>query len=345
MKEEKINSKPWIKNQFPQKILAIRLQAMGDTIITLPYLQDLANKYPKAQIDFLTRKETAEIPECIELFNKVYTIGGGRNTKLIMLSALLLLPVLWLQGYDVVIDLQKNRVSRLIRKILSPPAWSEFDRFSAISAGERTRLTMEAVGLGNIRMATEFKLKDGNLGTDKLLSHGWNTNTELIILNPAGYFKTRNWPLENYIAFSRLWLSKENPPICFLLLGDNRIQEKAAILENNLRDKVINLVNQTSPSEAFSIIQKAKLMLTEDSGLMHMAWISGIPTLALFGSTRSDWSAPQGLHSTCLNASDLECGPCMAAECKYGDVHCLTRYTPEAIFEEATLLLNKTSTK
>ncbi len=340
MDGEIINFKAWSKNKPPKKILAIRLQALGDTIITLPYLLDLARKYPNTQIDFLTRKETSEISRSIVLFNKVYTIGGGRNNKLIMLSALLLLPVLLFQKYDIVIDLQKNSVSQIIRKLLSTIAWSEFDRFSPFSAGLRTKLTIEAAGLGSIELATGFKLKNADLGIDKLKSHGWKPEIDLIVLNPAGYFKTRNWPIENYIQFAELWLVK-NPSTCFLLLGDGRIKEKSLILEKSLNDKVINLTGKTSVIEAFSIIQKVKFMLTEDSGLMHMAWTSGVPTLAIFGSTRSDWSAPQGTHSKCLNASDLECGPCMTAECKFGDVHCLTRFTPQMVFEESMLLLKQ----
>ncbi len=74
---------------------------------------------------------------------------------------------------------------------------------------------------------------------------------------------------------------------------------------------------------------------------MHMAWVCGIPTLALFGSTRSDWSAPQGEHSLCLNSSDLECGNCLLEVCKYGDVHCLSRYTPEFVFEKSIGLLQR----
>jgi heptosyltransferase-2 len=82
------------------------------------------------------------------------------------------------------------------------------------------------------------------------------------------------------------------------------------------------------------------LMLTEDSGLMHMAWVQGVPTVALFGSSPSYWSAPMGIWSRCLNSSDLPCGDCFLNECKFGDVHCLTRFTPQQVVEEAESLLN-----
>ena len=75
-------AKPWIKKNLPKKILVIRLQAMGDVTITLPYVQYLRNKLPvSTKIDFLTRSECEDIPGSILLFNKVFSIKGGRNFK------------------------------------------------------------------------------------------------------------------------------------------------------------------------------------------------------------------------------------------------------------------------
>jgi ADP-heptose:LPS heptosyltransferase len=70
-----------------------------------------------------------------------------------------------------------------------------------------------------------------------------------------------------------------------------------------------------------------------------MAWCSGRPSVALFGSTRSDWSRPLGPHSVLLDSSDMPCGNCMAPECRFGDVRCLTRYTPDRVLGTATDLL------
>src|SRR5215472_2790605 len=116
-----IPARPWKEKYPPKKILAIRLQATGDVVVTLPYLQDLYNSFgSRVQLDFLTRQETEDIPKNILLFNKVYSIGGGRNLKKQLLSTFLLLPQLLLQHYDAVIDLQNNVISKIIRKALLP---------------------------------------------------------------------------------------------------------------------------------------------------------------------------------------------------------------------------------
>ena len=334
-----ISAKPWMKNTPPKRILAIRLQAIGDVTITLPYLQHLRNSMPAStRIDFLTRKECDNIPKNILLFNRVIAIRGGRSFKKQLLYTFFLLPGFLVRRYDVVIDLQNNEISEIVRRYIRPMAWSVFDRVSPRAAGERTRLTVEAVGLGRNEICSDFKFKAPIDSIGILKKNGWNGTNELVVLNPASAFITRNWPLENYLAFAELWL-KRFPNAQFLVIGTSFILPKADYLKTKMGENVISIVNQTTPSQAFAVLQHARFVLSEDSGLMHMAWVSGVPTLALFGSSRSDWTQPLGKSSFFLGSSDLPCGNCMQEVCRYGDVHCLTRYTPEFVFEKASRLV------
>jgi ADP-heptose:LPS heptosyltransferase len=341
MIDQKVNipAKAWRGESFPKRILAIRTQAMGDVMITLPYLQHLRRSLPASvRIDLLTRVETDPVPRNIELFDEVYSIGGGRQLKRIFLLALLKLPRLLLRRYDVVIDLQNNNYSEIIRRVLRPKAWSVFDKRSPIAAGERTRLTIEAVGLGKCALDTDLRLKSDGRGLLLLKEAGWNGSDELVVLNPAGLNATRNWPIQYYVDLAWQWLA-QRPATRFLVLGTAFIDKKRERLKDALGESLFDLVGQTSPLEAFEILQRATLVLSEDSGLMHMAWVSGIPTLALFGSSRSDWSRPLGPHSLCLDSSDLPCGSCMDSVCRWGDNHCMTRYTPEQVLQHAFNLI------
>jgi ADP-heptose:LPS heptosyltransferase len=159
------------------------------------------------------------------------------------------------------------------------------------------------------------------------------------VLNPAGFFSSRHWPTENYVQFARLW-KKFKPNTQFLFVGIHRIENKAMEIQQQLGSQV-NLVNKTTLAEAFALLKKVDLVLTEDSGLMHMAWVQGVPTLALFGSTNATWSAPLGPQSLCLSSADMECGCCMLPMCKFGDNRCLQRYTPALVVEHAKKLLQK----
>jgi ADP-heptose:LPS heptosyltransferase len=336
-----IPCRPWTAANPPQRILAIRLQALGDVVITLPYLQCLRNSMSSnTRLDFLTRKEVDDIPKNLDLFDHVYSIGGARNPKRQLLSTCLLLPRLLMQRYDVVIDLQNSTLSTIVRRSLRPTAWSAFDRFSPRTAGERNRLTIEAVGLGNNQLDNRLRLRPAS-PTPAMLKNRRLTDTEpLVVLNPAGAFATRNWEMHKYVLFARQWLERW-PGTKFLVLGTSFIAEKAAFLESELGEHLINLVGKTTPSEVFALLQRATLVLSEDSGLMHMAWVSGTPVLALFGSTRSDWSRPLGPRSLVLDSSDLPCGNCMQATCRRGDVYCLSRRSPEEVFARAVTLLEQ----
>jgi len=329
----------WKNARSPRRILAIRLQAMGDLVITLPYLQQLRNSLPPdTKLDLLTREEVEAIPKNLVLFNRVYVIRGGRNTKKQMLYTAALIPRLFLERYEVVIDLQDNIISSMVRKSLLPRAWSLFDRLSPVAAGARTQQTIEAIGLGECVPATHFKMSREEEGDKILLDNGWKRENKLVILNPAGAFETRNWEVDRYVQFARIWLASF-ADTQFLILGTGFISAKAIYIQQRLGEHCLNLVSKTSPEQAFSIMQKVHFVLSEDSGLMHMAWVSGIPTLALFGSTRSEKARPLGNRSGFLDSADLECGRCMLEHCKYGDTHCLTRYSPEMIFERSVSLL------
>ncbi len=336
---EPIKSRPLPPGTKVKRILAIRLQAMGDLAAALPYLQQLRNSLPPStRIDLLTRVEVASLPKSLLLFNNVFTIGGGRSIRKQFLRTVLKLPRLMIGNYDLVIDLQNNTISRLVRKSLFFSAWSSYDRYSPISGGERYRLTIEASGIGKSIPATKFHLKVPGNAADILKQNGWEEKNDLVVLNPAAAFETRNWNIENYVHFAKLWINIY-PETQFLLLGTSFIHDKANYLKEQLGSRLINLESKTSVSEAFSILQRVKFILSEDSGLMHMAWASGIPTLALFGATRTDQVQPIGDHTFFLDASDLPCGGCMKEICMFGNVHCLARYTPEFVFQKAMVLM------
>ena len=321
-----IRFKNWTKSYPPKKILAIRYQALGDTVATLPYLQSLKRQHPELELHLITREEVCAIPKSIELFDKIITIGGKRNAKVQFVYTLMKVPYLWWQRYDVILDLQKHKISVILRKLLGASAWAEYDKHSPISGSERFRLTIEALGLWKINIDTRFKI---NIDAGQILRQtNWKDNNDIVVLNPAGCFPSRNWPLDYYVDFAKLWLGSINRRTQFMLLLMPALQEKSDYIARALGDSCINLTGKTNQAEAFAILQKCKFVLSEDGGLMHMAWVQGIPTLGLFSSSRRDWSAPQGEWSDSVDSSDLECGPCGLEVCKFNDNRCLTRYRP-----------------
>jgi ADP-heptose:LPS heptosyltransferase len=333
--------KPWNKKTLPKKILVIRFQALGDTVVTLPYLLSLKKQLPQVALHFLTREEVSLIPSEIDLFEKIIIIKGGRNLKLQFFYCLKKIPAFWIERYDIVIDLQNHILSKCIRISLRSSAWSSFDKYSPLSAGERTKLTINALNLCQVKIETDFVMKSERFiisVEEKLAKYALDKSSKIIIINPAGAFESRHWPLENYVTFCKHWIAYDKK-IKFVIVGLSSLKKKSLWLKERLGNMVIDLVNETNAVEAFIIVRMAHLVLTEDSGLMHISWVQGVPTFALFGSTRNDWSAPLGEKSLCLNSSDLPCGNCMQKVCQFGDTHCLTRYTPEYVFQQSQKLV------
>lgn len=321
------------------RILAIRLQATGDVVITLPYLNSLKRLLPEAELDLLTREETAPIPRSLDLFSRVFAVGGGRSFKRQCLSTATLLPRLLARGYHTVLDLQNNEISRWVTFALRPRRRCLFDKGGPIPAGERTRLAIEASGLGPVNIDTDLRLRDENAASTLLRSSGVRPEDRLVVLNPAGAFPSRNWPLPSYVRFARAFQEMDTRPVKFLVLGLPGLRPKADYLRAELGSGLVDLVGRTTQDEVFALVRKADLVLSEDSGLMHMSWVAGVPTLALFGSSRGDWSRPLGERSLSLDSSDLDCRFCMEAECRFGDVRCLTRRVPREVAELAIQLL------
>jgi ADP-heptose:LPS heptosyltransferase len=320
-------------------MLAIRLQAVGDVAITLPYLRAVSRR-AGVRLDFLTREDIADLPRGAGLFDRVFTLGGGRSERAHLLRVPLLLPSLLGRRYEVVLDLQNNRVSRAIRRALAPRAWSAFDRESPVAAGERTRRAIQSAGVPLPSVDARLPGVDPSIGDVVLRAAGWIPDRELVVMSPAGAFPTRNWPVDRYARFAEIW-SARRPAAQFAVLGLPSLRPKSDALRLRAGDRVIDLTGQTSLAQALAIVQRATLVLSEDCGLMHMAWVSGVPTLALFGSSRHVWSAPLGPHTRCLHSGDLECGACMEPSCRFGDVRCLARYSPEQVVEEAERLLER----
>lgn len=330
--------KAWRDIKPPGKILAIRFQALGDVVITLPYLQNIRQQFPDMTIHFLTRKEVSAIPKSIGLFDKVFEIGGGRNVKLQLILLLLKCPLLIFHRYDAVLDLQNNVLSILLRRLLRARAWAEFDKHSPMSAAERTRQTIESLWSWRI-VAEKLQTQPSAQAEILLRDHGYREGNSLVVLNPAGYCESRNWPIQSYIELALAWLRQVNSKTQFVLLLTEHHRAKSNAIKEALGSSCVDLTGRANQTEAFAILGKCNFVLTEDSGLMHMAWVQDVPTLALFSSSRKDWSAPQGERSFCMDSSDMECGPCLLDVCKFNDNRCLTRYSSGVIIRHARDLL------
>lgn len=342
---DNISFKKWDKPKLPERVLVIRLHAAGDLASTFPAVNGLKKHLPGCRIDLLTSQKLKELAEAAGIFENIYSIdlpqyslNDGVLKKLkqktvVKAGSAKTVPLLKKNNYDIVIDLQHNSISKSIRKKTGAEYYSEFDRYAPKPHSLRALETIHRAGFE--KASFEFIKHCDNKVKEKavelLKANGWDLKKKLIVLNPAGLWKTRNWPPENYIKLAELLKQKDKDTV-FITIGEDFIHGKAAFFEKSLGEDFINLAGKTTLAEAFCVLGYCSGIVSEDSGLFHISWAMGKPGVLLLGATRADWTCHPGNHTVCLNSGDLECGNCMSDICKYGDVRCLVRYTPEVVF-------------
>lgn len=346
--------RPWIGRASPSRILVIRFHATGDVALTLAACLTLRRRFPDSRIDYLTMKLNSGLPaasqavDSVQILADIFRPEAGQvemffRRAWFRLAVPVKALVLMRHHYDLVIDLQNNSASRRLVKILKPTACSFFDRFSPISAESRIMGTLERAGLDRCRLSYAPELREPWPGRARnlLAGSGW-AGRPLIVLNPAGLWPSRNWPLDKYAETARHILARQD--VEFVMLGTDRIRAASEYLFGRIGSRLIRLENKTSLSLALGVLSLASVVLSEDSGLAAMALTMGIPTVILLGSTRHDWTTPTAPHTICLHSGDLECGSCMAPLCRYGDVHCLTRYSAELVANHVLNLFTSSTT-
>jgi heptosyltransferase-2 len=127
----------------------------------------------------------------------------------------------------------------------------------------------------------------------------------------------------------------EEVPCRWLLLGGRADWPIAAEIEQDLlrrgvgRDAVINVAGQTSLRELLGLLRLCRLLLTNDTGPMHLAAALGTPVVALFGSTSAELTGPLGTEHAILQHK-VECNPCFLPACPI-DFRCMTRIETDEV--------------
>ncbi|MDH4470135.1 MAG: glycosyltransferase family 9 protein [Verrucomicrobiae bacterium] len=147
----------------------------------------------------------------------------------------------------------------------------------------------------------------------------------------AEYGPAKRWPLDRFRKVMDLLLPF---PIVWVLLGTAQEKTLASPLVEGFPGTVENLIGQTSLEELLQTIQQLTLLLTNDTGSMHLAALFNIPTVALFGSTDPSLTGPQGTIHRVLR-HPVECSPCFLRTCPI-DFRCMTRITPEEVVQAIT---------
>lgn len=164
----------------------------------------------------------------------------------------------------------------------------------------------------------------------------WNPDSaQWIALLPGARWNNKRWPVDNFAGTVRM-LSQIDPGIKFVILGGNADCALGKIIFAANPSCCLDLTGQTSLLEMTEWLRLSELVITNDTGPMHIAAALRKPIVALFGPTDPNGTGPYGQQKHVLRANSLPCIPCMKSECGYKEpLACLRAITPGMVCERA----------
>lgn len=338
---EGILAAPLPPGESPRRLVVVRLHAFGDTVAVLPVLAGLAARFPGCRLEVVTGPASGALFRAREEVSAVHILDTRAGRLARILAVRRLARILRSEPLDAVLDLQRSPLSRALLRHLRPRAFCQFDRFAPRHGLERYVEAVEACGLGPLTPLFVARTREAVAvrGDALLRGAGRDPGRPLVLLNPAGGWETKQWPLDRWAALGRALSATRGAQL--LLLGAGAPADRVASLAAALGGDAIDLTGRTDPGEALAVAARCALAVSEDSGLMHLAWVQGIPVVALFGATRATWSRPLGAVSSGFYSEDLPCGACMQPVCARGDLHCLIRLSVDDVLARADAALTK----
>ncbi|MEX2130170.1 MAG: lipopolysaccharide heptosyltransferase II [Pseudohongiellaceae bacterium] len=161
----------------------------------------------------------------------------------------------------------------------------------------------------------------------------------LVICPGAEFGQAKQWPASHFAALSEKAIAEQ---WCVWIIGSANDKGVAVEIARGLSDTAkkhcLNLAGQTTLKQAINLISRATAVVSNDSGLMHIAAALDKPVVALYGSTSPDFTPPLA-DKVKLLFTDIDCRPCFQRQCPLGHLRCLTELAVDRVYRELQDLL------
>lgn len=169
-----------------------------------------------------------------------------------------------------------------------------------------------------------------------------NTETPIIGLCPGAEFgEAKRWPTSYYADIANKTIKEGKQIWIFGSFKDKSIaQEIYAKIMPEAQPFCTILCGNTSITDAIDLLSTCQAVLTNDTGLMHIAAAVKTPIIAIYGSSSPHYTPPLNKYVTVLH-TNIECRPCFKKQCVYGHLRCLTDLAPNTVYDALIQLLDK----
>ncbi len=343
--ELSISSKPVPKSRaIERNALVIAPQWVGDAILSLPLIKQLASEYDA--VDVLAVPAVRAVYECCPHVRALHTekfehgrlqLGLRRQVARRLRSC-----------YQTAVVCPNSLKSALIPWLAGIPIrrgttgesryWLINDRRDPVQSGPGKRPSMLQTYLGFAdHPVPAQKINAFDEHRPVLKVSGTVPDTRCLVICPgAEYGPAKQWPADYFAQVAHYWLEQSPGNRVCVIGGPKDIEAGLEIERLIARDapmaaqRLLNRCGKTSLHEAFEEVAKASIVVSNDSGLMHAAAALDVPVIALFGSTDAHHTPPHSSKATVLTLG-LSCSPCFQRVCPLGTTACLRDLRPEKV--------------
>ncbi len=343
-----------LKNQ-KIKLLLRSPNWVGDAIMATPVVKALKKNLPESSLHVLAKSWVAPIWNNLDEVSSVITMetygrkGMGAWLKLVgrlrqeRYDVVLILPrsfsTAWMAFWAAVpvrIGYQGEARGLLLSHALP---WSV-----SLQQGPRPQSylhLLSALGIktdsddGRIFAATPSM--KATAAAEALLGPGTRTRVGIA---PGSVAPSRRWPWERYARLVRL-LQEQGVQV--VLLGSGSDQLLAEQVAARAGGEVLITAGKTDLDTGLAVVRKMQLVISNDSGAMHMAYAQQVPVLVLQGAADPRVTGPFGSASAYLRNEQLSCAPCVKNECPLKNLACMTSLSVEEVWTKVQSMLGKLS--
>ncbi len=335
------------------KILVVAPSWVGDCMLMQPMLARLRQRHPAVLIDVLAPPWTEyllrQMPEVHEVISNPFPHGAlniparrrlGKQLQDNGYAQAIVLPNSWksaLTPYFAGIPLRTGFVGEMrygllndARKLDKRELPLMVERFAQLAEERLHGLTRPLPG-PRLRVAAaqqQAVLARFNLTLDK----------PVVVFCPgAEYGPAKRWPPQYYAELAQRLRERGYSVWLIGSPKDKEVADKIVALGNA---QVINLCGATNLGDAIALLSCAALVVSNDSGLMHIAAALDRPLLAIFGSSSPQFTPPLSDKAQVLKL-DLPCSPCFKRECPLGHFNCMMQLTPGTVARHIPILPEK----
>lgn len=344
----------------PSKTLVIRFSSVGDIVLSTPLLRVLRAKFPKSQIDYVTRTEYAELVRHNPNLNLVYEYDAREGFE----GLRQLKKKLRSEQYDTVVDIHGSLRSSYLRTGLGAQRVFTIDkrkherfmlvRFKKnlyqeiVSVADRYLEPLETIGVRSDGGGPELHIPDEVLFgvAGKMATLRLHRYERTIGLCPTSRHFTKRWPSDRYAALGvRFVREHDGKVLVFGAKEDVALTSAVAarINEEAGADRAADLSGQLSLLETAAAMEYCDVVVSNDSGLMHIATAMHKKLVAVFGSTVREFGFfPYG--GNVVERSGLACRPCShlgRPTCPEGHFRCMNEIEVEEVYQHVQRLLHQ----